>query len=155
MELLANNEGQALKVNSTLWTIELTDLGIHQATMGYSLSSKYLMIGITSPLLDTTISINSIPENENEELIIPIHLENGGPFIDISVCFKGLEEIFKTWDVHFYDNRIGAFTKVFESTPIPLQRLNRNSSLRLVSSKEGQSVNSKNSFEIRLTKKFK
>tara|TARA_R110000868_G_scaffold235273_3_gene489032 strand:- start:1466 stop:1939 length:474 start_codon:yes stop_codon:yes gene_type:complete len=126
MQLTSAKENKVLQPKTKLWTIELTDLGAHQAFMGYSLTSKYLMIGITSPMLESQISINSIPTNEEEEIKVPIYLEKCNDSLVGHICFKGLEKISEKWDVFFNDHRFDESVKVKSSVPIPIKRLAKN-----------------------------
>ena len=156
MELIAARMAQAIKVKTNLWTIELTDLGAHQAFMGYSLTSKYLMIGITSPILESQISINSIPENEEEEIKIPIYLEKCDTTLAGVINFKGLQKILHKWDVYFYDCRFSEIIRVFESVPIPIKKPEKNirsEHLKLIGyTKKNDSNNP--CFELRLRPKL-
>lgn len=123
-DLLAKEEPST--TTNKRWTIELTDLGVHQGFMGYSLSDKYLLIGITSPLLESQISINSISKSEEEGIRIPLLLEKCKALLNGSIRFKGLEKILPNWEVHFLDNRFGETTKVDEQSVIVIRQLEKN-----------------------------
>ena len=152
MEPTTLRMAEALNSTTKLWTIELTDLGVHQAFMGYSLSDKYLMIGITSPMLENQISINSISDDPNEELKIPIHLEKCDCGLFGQISFKGLEKIVQKWEVVFYDSRFGEETKIKDERPVLIKQLKSNTrseNLRLIGySKRKEDV--KSMFELRL-----
>ncbi len=108
------------------WTIELTDLGVHQGFMGYSLSDKYLLIGITSPLLESQISINSLSHDEQAEIKIPLQLEKCSALLNGSIWFKGLDKILPKWEIHFVDNRFGESVKIDEQSVIRIRELEKN-----------------------------
>ncbi len=155
MELITARMTQAVKANTNLWTIELTDLGAHQAFMGYSLTSKYLMIGITAPKLESQISINSIPENEEEEIKIPLYLEKCDASLVGQINFKGLNKISQKWDVYFYDCRFSELTKVIDSVPIPIKKPSKNTRsehLKLIGYTKKKDSNNP-CFELRLKPK--
>ena len=142
---------EALNSSTKLWTIELTDLGVHQAFMGYSLSDKYLMIGITSPMFESQISINSLPK-DGEAVSIPLHLEKCecGLFGDIN--FKGLDKLLSKWFLFFYDSRFGEETEIRNDQPILIKHLKSNTrseNLRLIGYSKSKE-NSKSLFELRL-----
>lgn len=152
MEPITMKMAKALNSTTKLWTIELTDLGVHQAFMGYSLSDKYLMIGITSPMFEDQISINSIPKTGVEELKVPIHLEKCDCGLFGSINFKGLEKFITTWELFFYDSRFDEETQIIEGNLIPIKQLTMNTRrehLKLIGySKETNK--SKSLFELRL-----
>ncbi len=139
------------------WTIELTDLGVHQGFLGYSLSNKYLLIGITSPLLESQISINSLSDDEQAEIKIPLQLERCKALLDGSIRFKGLDKILPKWEIYFLDNRFGESVKVDEQSVISIRQLEKNTRreyMRLLESiHEDQHASS--FFEISLTPKPK
>ncbi len=155
MELITAKVAEALKTKSELWTIEFTDLSAHQAFMGYSLTSKYILVGITSPLQNSQVSINSIPENEGEELVIPINLENSDPSAVGHICFKGVENITQKWDIYFFDRRFDDCIKVDSSNLILVKKDTKNTrgeQLRLIGyTKKDQNQNC--FFELQLKPK--
>ncbi len=148
-------ERQKTEVNtpaSKEWTIEITDLGMHQAFMGFSLSDKYLLVGITSPMLESQISINSIPDDPKEELKIPIHLEKCDCELFGRISFKGIEKILKKWRLTFFDSRFGEETEIKNEYPIPIQQLRTNTrseNLRLIGYSKDKGL-SESIFELRL-----
>lgn len=152
MEPTIIKPAEALKQISKLWTIELTDLGVHQAFMGYSLSDKYLMIGITSPMLENQISINSIPDDPSKDLRVPIHLEKCDCGLFGHISFKGLEKILKKWKLFFYDSRFDEETEVKNEAPITIKELKSNTrseNLRLIGYSK-KSDKAQSLFELRL-----
>ena len=133
------------------WTIELSDLGAHQVFMGYSLSETYVMIGITSPNLESQISINTLPRNSEEEIVVPIELERCDPDLVGEIHFRNSGKLLENWEVFFYDNRFGDRSKVDGTVSIPIrgpEKNTRSEKLRLM----GYAGNSSTSsvFELRL-----
>ncbi|GAB5407747.1 MAG: hypothetical protein BalsKO_01120 [Balneolaceae bacterium] len=125
MELITAKMAQALKAKTELWTVKLTELGSDHAFMGYSLTSTYLMVDITSPILENQVSINSIPEKDHE-MIVPIVLENCETFVSGHISFRGLDKIIKKWELYFIDRRFDTSVKVESSNPIAIKKLERN-----------------------------
>ncbi len=142
---------KALNSTTKLWTIELTDLGVHQAFMGYSLSDKYLMIGITSPMFENQIAINSVPKS-GEELKVPIHLEKCDCGLFGQINFTGLDKFSSRWRLFFYDSRFGEETEIISGNMIPIKQLKKNTRsehLKLIGYSKEQEQ-SKSLFELRL-----
>lgn len=141
---------KALNSTTKLWTIELTDLGVHQAFMGYSLSDKYLMIGITSPMFENQIAINSIPKS-GEELKVPIHLEKCDCELFGQINFTGLDKFLSRWRLFFYDSRFGEETEVVDGHTVPIKQLTKNTRsehLKLIGYSK-KTVKSESLFELR------
>ena len=151
MEPITMKMAKALNSTAKLWTIELTDLGVHQAFMGYSLSDKYLMIGITSPMFESQISINSIPKSSKEELRIPLHLEKCDCGLLGDISFTGLEKFLSQWSLFFYDSRFGEEIEVIDGNVVTIKQLDKNTRsehLKLIGySKETEKA--KSLFELR------
>lgn len=120
MKLTTAKMAEALKIESELWEIELIELGADQAFNGYSLTGTYLLVGITSPIQENQVSINSMPE-EKREMVIPITFENCDNYLSGQVFFKGLDKITKKWDVFFTDRRFDEIVKVESSSPIAIK----------------------------------
>ncbi|MBO6523353.1 MAG: hypothetical protein JJ971_05970 [Balneolaceae bacterium] len=155
MEPTTTEMAEALNPTTKLWTIELTDLGVHQAFMGYSLSDKYLMIGITSPMFENQISINSIPKSGKEELKVPIPLEKCDCGLYGNISFKGLDKFLSKWKLFFYDSRFGEETEVIDGNLIPIKQLSKNTRsehLKLMGYSKGKE-NAKSLFELRFKTK--
>ncbi len=152
MKPTTRKKSEMLNSTTKLWTIELTDLGVHQAFMGYSLSDKYLMIGITSPMFENQISINSVPKNGDEEVKVPIHLEKCDCGLFGNINFTGIVKLLPKWRLFFYDSRFGEETEVIDGNLIPIKQLTNNTrseNLKLIGySKKTEKAESL--FELRL-----
>ncbi len=138
-----------------VWKIELTDLGVHQAFMGYPMGDKYLMIGITSPDMESQISINSLPDDELEEIRIPIELERCNTELMGSIEFTGIESLLDNWELYFFDNRIESRIRVQPSVPVYIHKPERNTrseKLRLAGFAKSNKECSSN-FELRIKRK--
>ena len=141
--------------NKDVWKIELTDLGVHQAFMGYPMGDKYLMIGITSPDMESQISINSLPEDESKEITIPIEIEKCNTDLKGAIEFIGIEKMLANWELYFFDNRVESKIPLEPKVPVNIHipgRNTRSEKLRLAGfakSKEGCS----SIFELRIKRK--
>lgn len=144
-----------VEVGKEVWKIELTDLGVHQAFMGYPMGDKYLMIGITSPDMESQISINSLPDNDNDEIKIPIELEKCNTDLKGSIEFVGIEKLLANWELYFFDNRIESKVRIEPKSPVNINipgRNTRSEKLRMAGfakTKEGCS----SIFELRIKRK--
>lgn len=57
-----------------IWEIEVSDLGSSKPFLGFSLTGQYLLVSLTSPDQQNKVDIQSIPEQKDQPLIIPIRL---------------------------------------------------------------------------------
>jgi hypothetical protein len=110
----------------TTWEVELTDLDDHQSFMGYSLSTKYMMVGITSPLAENQVAINSIQADKKEDIVIPLMLEKCDCKLSGRIYFKGIEKLIGKWKVFFNDNRFGEQTELHDGLFVSIRQPERN-----------------------------
>ena len=155
MESLYTDINTESNIACQQWVIELTDLGTHQVYMGYNLSESYLVIGISAPDLEEQISINSIPKEPFDEIVVPLELQNASPLISGEINFRCSKAILEKWDIYFFDNRFDYKTPVKPNDPIRIGtqiRSTRSEKLRLmgyVRKKQNTSV-----FELRFKPKL-
>lgn len=148
---------EAVKYDIKKWIIELTDLSENNAFMGNALSSKYLMIGITSPTLESQISINSISEDQTKKIHVPLCLEKCNSMLSGQLTFKGLEKLTNKWEIFFLDNRFDQTTPLFDLTSLQITELKsnrRSEQLRLIGYTNSK-ADCSNLFELVLKPKLK
>lgn len=139
----------------SIWDVELTDLGAHQHFMGYSLTTKYLMVGITSPVNESQVSINSIPSEKEAEIIIPLGLEKCDCRLTGAIVFKGIDQLTDRWKIVFTDNRFGDEQELQSDESVPIRQPVKNTRHELLKlagrNKNGKAPRSM--FELRMYNK--
>ncbi len=90
-----------------IWEIEISDLGNSKPFLGFSLTGQYLLVGITSPDQQNKVDIQSIPENLDEPLVIPIRLNAIDYPQKGQLSFKGIRGLLQNWELKLIERQSG------------------------------------------------
>ncbi len=90
-----------------IWEIEISDLGNSKPFLGFSLTGQYLLVSLTSPDQENKVDIQSIPEQQDQPLIIPIRL-NAIDFPQKGrLHFKGIRRLLENWQLTLIERQSG------------------------------------------------
>ncbi len=105
MNELGKVEKRKVDSQTSIWNVEVTDIGAHRPFLGFSLTDQYLLIGVTSPRDENLVSIHTIPEKKIHQFSIPLDLERHQLPILGEIHFKGIDALVSKWSIGLYDRR--------------------------------------------------
>jgi hypothetical protein len=134
------------------WEIIITDPSLNKFSFAEAMSNKYIMTDVISPLGQKLTLYNTVPSEDNKEMVIGLNMEEIDQARISSVTFKSTDSFFKNWSVELVDNRNQKTVPVSKEEKIEISPVIELNKLMQMGFTENSTDQNKPLFELRLKK---
>ena len=123
MQAGSTNHVEYLREEQLIWEVEISDLGACRPFLGFSLTNQYVLVGITSPDQQNEVTITSIPNDEKQEIVIPLSLQKFEFPITGYLTFNGIKRLSEQWRIRLINTKTGRSIPVRQNSKLSLRGL--------------------------------